>query len=591
MTASSKQRAVAACALILYFAWLGWGAVPSASSSARLVAVFETDEHDHMIAVRIALGHPLPAINWQIYGHLFFNIALGPLTWLNAFAGVSDRTIIVTLRLVSLASAAAAAFLTFVMASRYWGYAVGWFAMAGLAVLPFSFNYWAVTSHPDTLQVACTTFALYAACRFAEHGDGRWLDAAAIGAGLAFAAKYGGLFLLPCLFVLCVIVSAGPELLATDMMPGTVRRIRAAVLFTGCAGLIISLVLREPYAGVRRIPAQDLQLVASAVLAALALAGRLWLPLTRWPLPVPVSRMVRVISLFWLVFVVTSPFSLHRLSFISGMIFDSRTVAFGQFFAGGGNGLDWIPILASTDSVGVVCLAFAVVAFLGFLLRLARDRGAALVSPEGILWMWIAGSIFFLMWHVRLREHRYLLVVMPPLLILAGATLARLVKRLPRPVAAVLLVVWAGVELNFAAGRQLALRHERRNREQASDTVAAGVWLQGHVPSTARVLYDWYSYVPPRFANVRGSWGMTETELAAYQPDVIVVNDRIRGRFASLSDASRYDSVAGFHARYNLYQSLERGRADYGLVASIGPIRVYGRSTPPGRGPVVRSRP
>jgi hypothetical protein len=546
------------------------------------VSVFETDEFDHLMAVRTALAHHTLALEWSIYGHLFFNLALVPLSVLNAFYPVTDTTIIVALRLVSLSAAASAVLLTFALASRHWGSAVGWFALVGLAVLPSSFNYWAVTSHPDSLQVACTMVSLYAACRFTERGQDTWFDAAAAGAGLAFAAKYGGLFLLPGLFVLAALVRPGAS--AADGTCRTISRIQAAVLLTGLVGLVVSLSLRAAYTGPRWFPVQDIQLAACVLLVGIGMFDKIWKGLSRsWRPRVFVARALRAASIFWIAFIVVSPFSVNRLTFVSGVLFESRIAAFGQFFAAGGNRLDWFAILASPACVGVVCMGLAGFGLYQFMMRLAREGRLVLASPDGVLWTWIIGFTLFLILRVHLRENRYLLVIVPPLLILAGDSLLRILDALSQrrqsrflfTVGVSMAIVWAAVELSLGTERQLALVRERQSREQTSDAVQAGLWLQSHMSPAARVLYDWYSYVPPMFTAAQGSWGMTSADLSTFNPDVIVVNDAIRARFSSINDASRYYDKAAFLDRHHFYESLEKGQAGFVLVKSVGPIRLY----------------
>lgn len=576
---SRRQWLLMALFVILYFSWLGVVSIGSASSDARLVGVFEADEFDQVVAIRQAVDRGTLALDYPFYGHFFFNLVLIPLLAWNAVQPPSDQAIIIALRSVSLLSAAAVVMWTFALASRYWGYAVAWAAAVALAVLPLTFNYWAITSHPDTLQVACTMFALYAACRYAESAEPRWLDWAAIGAGLAFSAKYGGLLLLPCLGLLALLsVRGGNHVQRAGERAAFV--LRAALLVTGAVGLMVSLTLRAPYPGPRAVSAQDLQLAASLVLL-LGGVVAVWVPLHRLFRNRPVlSLWVRIACLFWLGFVITSPFLLNRLVFVSVIAHTGKVVGFGQFFAAGGHPLDWFTILASERNLGAGCFGLACLALALFIARIVREGRSALVSAEAILWFWILILMAMTILRFNLREDRYLLAIIPALLIVGLGALVRVISmsqgRKARLAALVIAVfVWGGWELRLAAQRLSALIEDRQTRVDRSETVALGRRLPLLVAPTDRILYDHYSYVPTSFARVKASWGMTAAEFTAFRPDVIVVNDAIRGRFASLDDAARFYNPEAFLERYRFYRALEAGTLGFSLVESLGPARVY----------------
>lgn len=583
--ARRRQWILFAAFTLAYFAWLGLNTLGSASADARLVLVFETDEFDHIVTLRRALDVNTMAHDWWIYGHFFFNLVLLPLLVWNAIQPVSDQAIIIALRLMSLVAAAGVVWWTFLLASRYWGYGAGWAAGVAVAILPAAFNYWAVTSHPDTLQMMCTIFTLYAACRYTEQGELRWMDWAAAGAGLAFSAKYGGVLLVPCLFLLALIVR--PRTIdAPRASEHAWSPTRAALLVTGVVGVFVSLTLREPYTGARAVSAQDLQLAISVLLLLLGAALTSWQARRRLPrLPATIAIWVRIACFFWIAFAVTSPFALNRLTFVQGMMFDAKIVGFGQFFAAGGHPTDWFAVAASTQVIGPVLSVLAALSLAAFAVRVVRERSAALRSPEMVLWTWILVVLIVLMLRVVIRLDRYLLPIVPALIILAVAFVAGALARLSRrrlrvPQVAVCLAIamWAGWEVKAGAlQRQRALIHERQTRQDASETVAVGLRLPAHADPTAKVLYDYYSYVPPTYRAAKASWGMTLAEVEEFDPDVIVVTDKIRGRFRSIDDAQRFWNAAAFMEIYRFYQALEEGRLGFELVESAGPARIYRR--------------
>src|SRR6185436_17996925 len=111
----------------------------------------------------------------------------------------------------------------------------------------------------------------------------------------------------------------------------------------------------------------------------------------------------------------------------------------------------------------------------------------------------------------------------------------------------------------------LAARSQVLARDLASDTTFVGKWLGCVVPSSSRVAYDYFSYVPPAFRDVAPTWGGTREWLARVDPDVVVVN-RVTAEPA-MKDAG--------HAEY--YQCLADGTCGYGQVLERGTLTVYVR--------------
>jgi hypothetical protein len=73
---------------------------------------------------------------------------------------------------------------------------------------------------------------------------------------------------------------------------------------------------------------------------------------------------------------------------------------------------------------------------------------------------------------------------------------------------------------------------------------------------------------------------MTGAEVARFKPDVLVVNDTVRNRFAGLEHASRFYDPSQFVAAYNFYRALEDGRLGFTVVRVDGPVHVYTRTQP-----------
>jgi hypothetical protein len=132
-------------------------------------------------------------------------------------------------------------------------------------------------------------------------------------------------------------------------------------------------------------------------------------------------------------------------------------------------------------------------------------------------------------------------------------------------VTAFLCAAILAIDLPLGA-RLLATRAQLQNRERTSDAVLLGRWLECRVPSSARIAYDYLSYVPPAFQNASPTWGGSRDWLSQLNPDIVIVNSVTAG--SAMGDA--------VHAEY--YRCLMAGRCGYERVLSRGDLTVYGRS-------------
>jgi hypothetical protein len=165
----------------------------------------------------------------------------------------------------------------------------------------------------------------------------------------------------------------------------------------------------------------------------------------------------------------------------------------------------------------------------------------------------------------------YVLPLVPPAAMLAGRGVVAAAEWLAgaferrRLVMAFLCAAILAIDVPLGA-RLLATRVQLQNRESTSDAVLLGKWLECRVPSSARIAYDYLSYVPPAFQNASPTWGGSRAWLSQLNPDIVIVNSVTAG--SAMGDA--------VHAEY--YQCLMAGRCGYERVLSRGNLTVYGRS-------------
>jgi 4-amino-4-deoxy-L-arabinose transferase-like glycosyltransferase len=554
-----------------------------ASSNERLVEAFATDEAMQLNLLRGAAAKHSFGLTFGPYGHLVFNAILVTLRLMPG--ELTDARIVHTGRGICLLFAAATLWLTFVWTRRVFGTAAAWIALGALLVNPTLYS-WAVILKPDMAQLFFLMLALALTCRMADEPRLRWLALASAAAGLAFACKYSGLFALPIIGAVAVWRPIASDRSATDVAAlRAVAAISAIALIAGSLFLNLEWIashLTEDGRIDARVSQQLLTQLTMAVRACgLALgvaAATPWL----WSALRERMRVVAVLwswciasSVFIASFILASPYSLRKAAFVKGLFVEASDAAAplsAQWLSTWGQGVatavEW-PVLV------------AALATMAGLVWLSRRRRAPVNPADAILMAWIALYSLVLSAPVHEFYVHYALPLAPPVAMLAGRGgvaaaewLAVVFER--RAVAATALcAVVAAIDLPFGA-QLLTTRTQLRNRERTSDAVFVGKWLACRVASSARIAYDYFSYVPPVFQDATPTWGGSREWLSRLDPDIVIVYGVTAG--AVMGDAD--------HAEY--YRCLAEARCGYERVLSRGEFTLYGRS---GQTGAMSSRP
>lgn len=546
-------------AVCLAFLLLGLRLLPVGTDNLRLAGLFSTDEQlaGELLRTMIRDGN-LGLSHFYSYGPL--DLYLARLLLLpDSLAGpVSDRAILVALRLVSLLSGCGCLLLTYQLGRRLWSAAVGALAAALLALSPVLFA-WSVTAHPDTPQLLFLLLALWVALPLPLCPNRRALAIASLCAALAFLSKYSGVLLLPLL-----------------LLSATVGRLRARDL----AG---------------RTSARLRQLVAD------------------WAV---------VGAVFALTFVALDPQALvEPRRFISQARAESELAHTGHLLLSGPSPLRWLLLLAGSDVLGPLTLVAGIggiaVWFMrdrACLLRFAvlrpstpaqRDDARYYAAGRAPLALWTLTYLIFLFAWVGDRQARYALPVLPGLTLFAAAAMLSALGRLSRtrgckqqgdgsgPVRAhannmLVLLCRSGVTIVVLAATLppgLQLLHDvqreaaRMQKPTIAERIAAGRWLATRFPPDAPLLYDAYAYIPPGFTHAQESFGLTGAQIDGLRPRVIVTDAAIRDRFFDPAAGARYrDGPAAYAAIAATYRALEADAfPGYELLRSFGPVHIYGR--------------
>jgi 4-amino-4-deoxy-L-arabinose transferase-like glycosyltransferase len=542
------------------------------SANARLVEAFATDEALQLNLLRAANAKHSFALTFGPYGHLVFNLILGVLRLFPR--EVTDARIIHTGRAVSLIFAAATLWLMFAWTRRMFGVAAAWIAFT-LLCLNATLYAWAVVLKPDMAQLFFLMLALALTCRLAGEPRLRWLVLGSSAAGLAFACKYSGLFVLPIIGVVCVWRPL--NLHHADTRVTALRWLTAAkalLLFAGSRLLDVTWIaahLTEDGHIDAAVSPHGLSVLSNTVLGGAVVLGIaaatpwIWSALRRSPRLVATLWSWAVATMvFAASFIVASPYSLRRAAFVKGLFVEASNAAVPVTAEWAST---WLRGIATAVTWPVLLVAVMTMAGVAWLAATRRTR---LGAEESIVMAWTAIYVFVLSAPVHEFYVHYALPLAPPAamfagrgLVAAGTWLADSVRQRRFTgvfVTAATIVLAIPLTVSVFATREVLL-----NRERTSAAIFAGKWLECRVPLSSRVAYDYFSYVPPAFLDVSPTWGGTRPLLLDFDPDIVIVNSVTA---QPVMDEER-------HRAY--YQCLSERTCGYAPVLSREGLTVYAR--------------
>lgn len=589
--------------IALFFAWMFWPLLWVAIENQRLVAVFYSDETIHFRLIKKALSERSLMIYFESYGHLYFNITLLPLYIISFFTNLSDVEIMFALRLVPALFGSMTAVTTFFLARRYFGSLAGWVSFVLLLTLPLEFLTRSVISNVDVPQIFFLTLGIFFCIQFADQSRLRWLFLASVAAGLAFACKYSGLFLLPLVWLLAIghllLRNKQPIAYLDTRLVAQVARYATAGI--GVIGIIVGIVV-TPELGIavhlltsdggftdpiNLLLLQRLQMITfgiSAMMLLLVMIGPIWRMFQKTPILSQALVMLAATSGFFiLAFSVSSPFSYARLAFIQGIVRESRDKGIGLSLAADTNGLLWFDVLLSPHIINPFVMTLIVLSFTLVIWAFVKKGWKAIFTPTFILWFWVAFYLTYLILRVNYRPPHYLLPIVPFLCILAAVPFGMVSKffsnhlqgwRYYATTAFVVLMV-ASFQAPILFNHVTNFRTAQLQREKNHPMVKAGNWIQENYPLSTRILYGLYTYVPTRFTSTAGS-DRTLKKMLEFDPDIVVVNVHEMSTYEDATKAEQFVLGANiFLERYDYYKTLKNPSGDYKLVYDSPKVYIY----------------
>jgi 4-amino-4-deoxy-L-arabinose transferase-like glycosyltransferase len=537
----------------------------------RLLEAFSIDELIQLNLLHNAASAHSFALHFGPYGHFVFNLMLIVVRLLPG--AVTDARILLAGRAINLLFGAGTAILTFAWSRRVYGTPAAWIAFS--LVLVNATLYMGIAQvQPDIVQLFFLMAALAFTARLVDQPERRWLLLASAAAGLAFACKYSGLFVLP---IIAIGVARRP--VAIGRPAANIAVLRASLLLCGALAVALSFVFDPAWiaAHLTEDGRIDLPLAASA-LSLLRMTTRgggglamllsvvpwSWGRLRRWPhgLAVMWSWYLTLVT-FGAAFVVSSPYSLRKAAFIKGIL---------------GEAMFAVPASAETQVAAlrgmglVVGWPAAVVALLTVAVLSWRARSPfRMATVDGVLVAWSVIYVIVLLLPAHEIYLDYALPLVPPVAMLAGRGAGALFQRwsdralsLRMPAAAALAVIVLLAEAPLVAR---LLEERGRQRRRTTDSVQAYVatWLQCRAPASTSIAYDYFVYVPSTFPHAFVTWGGTVDWLASINPDLVVVEVATAG-------------YAGEQPEHRLYyECLAAGTCGYERALSRENLVVYVR--------------
>lgn len=587
----------------------GWYARPiiwSASESYSMVSVFHADERDQLQGVKRAYNSGNYHFPFNKYGHLYYDIALTTIYVAGWFTDITDQHIIISLRLISLIFGILSVLMLFQLTRRFVDIHTAWLATAMFIFIPLKFWDLSFEAHPDIPQLFFIICSLYLCSFIPLRSDSRPFYLAVLFAGLTFSVKYTGIFLLPVILLVQIVHQCTRERVIPYRFNSNryLRNLRLLLLAVGLSGLLVYWFLNptnvsrwflsSPIESARNIhfieTLQHSGLTVGATLLVMVIFQPLWnyleanTPFT-YNIRLFSYKVVSAVGIFVLSFAITSPYLLINFEFLRGILQQSEIVSRGHLYLQNPGLLGWLQVLKANTLLDQTTFWTAI---LGLMLSVIQLFVKGVKTRKAVLWISAFWVILYIgMLTIRIGHHppRFLMPILPFVILLSAYAMVSTFRRIldfirPRrrnryESVFILVVVGAYFLANFAQFRQY--RIDTASREQNNTYLKAGEFLEEHFRSDVPIVFDPYSYIPPKFNRTKELWNLSEEKLTSFfTPELIIVNDKMSSRFHSKSMAERFaGGREKYLESYQFYQKIKKDSTTYHLIKDFGPVQIY----------------
>jgi tetratricopeptide (TPR) repeat protein len=505
-------------AALLLYVFFTLPLIPIGADDIQMSDVFSADEALAAATLRHLHHSGTLQLETFSYGGLFYYLPLLVLKTWGIFAEVTDRMVLVTLRMFCVVSGLGCLWLAYRIGGIVSGPVSGVVACFLLLTTP-TFLRWSVEIHPDLPQLFWMMCALHCCCELCRGYRWQTLCFGALFAGLAAGTKYGGVFLVPLL--------ASSVLLSTPDGP--------------C--LSTALVrLRD-----RRF-----------------LLGMMTIPIV-----------------FAVVFVATNPYAIINFEdFRRDVDFEREHLSFGHMFETSSAGFSWLwnLIVLSGYAAGILATIRAFVLIVMDKERISSVWSMLLLWIGGYMAFLVLTVNFQAMRHLLPVLVPLYLLAGDGAVWLWGKVDTSLGRNTRLGIVSVSVVLLLGWNVVGAAD----LFKLKWSRLGNSSEIAAGRWIADRYPEETSIVFDAYSYVPSKFRGVFRSFGQSYPLINHLQPDLLVVRNAIADRYGNRNNGDRYQrGVQAFLDHHLYYYHLAAGHlSTYKKVKMFEGIAIYERTVP-----------
>ncbi len=546
--------------------------ITKGTDSWRMVTVFSSDESTIMDLVEniFARKHLYLAglrryregnydYGMTYYWPILFGIWLYRILTTNPLSG---QLIITTARLWSVVAGIISAWFLYLLAKELYDYKVGLLACVLLLSTP-EFLVWSTMAHPDIPQILLMEICILYCVFMVKNYQRKHVIWAAAAAGLAFGTKYSGLMLIPIIWL--------AQIIGLLRLKGPEARLELKrQLFLSTVIFSVAFAVTNPYFFITPkmyLGAIHRQSVRSSF-------GHLFKGEGGWYLWLPVLYSDHLLSkgggiLFLLSLGLLTPCVLKKLAenrLNSGLDKKKRPNRL-QIEEGAGTENKTLQLQDKLRQKFINLSRFLV------------DLPPVIIP---LCWIFLYGG--FLFFRVVVREFRYILPIIPFMLIFAsraawyfisGAGYSGIRRHLIGVTGIVLIIaaVWPRTVTAYK------YYNNSLNKLENNVYIEAGEWVAANFPPDTKVIADFYSYVPPKIKKMNIKHFYHEWRVKKINPDLIIINDKTSGTYINLTkakaDQSRYPE--DFYLASLFYGKLQREELGYKLIKDFGKVKIYAR--------------
>jgi len=222
--------------------------------------------------------------------------------------------------------------------------------------------------------------------------------------------------------------------------------------------------------------------------------------------------------------IASNPYVLSEwAAFAEDFKYESEHVSRGHWRAESANPLIWFNVIWSQFGPVLSFALLSAVILLFYFRTETRSESKLFVT---LMLITLVIGLLYLMVQVNMRRPRYLFHLLP-LMIIPGFYFLDKFQRLVKAKTVFLFLL--PIVLIAPAAKSFDI-YEGYSKKMEHEYIRAGEWMVKNYPGHIKILSDYYSYLPPEhFNNAYHTFGITASEIAGHQPQVIILNESISG--------------------------------------------------------------